>query len=242
MPPQDTPSVSGQPRYGPPGTGPAIAGQPVYGYQAANFGLDVGHAISYGLDKFRSNFIPWLAVTAVGVVIYLTFLLVVQTFEPTSLSTLVVLFLVVMVGLWLLQAMMVRGALLETDGPRPDFGAFMRDLNAGNVLLTALLAFLGTWLGLALCLLPGLLVGVSCMFALHFVIDQDMGPIDAIRSSAMLVVANPWKVFLLALSVFVITTAGALACGIGLLLAGPVCTIAVTYAYRVLVHGVVSPA
>ncbi|WP_040797120.1 hypothetical protein [Nocardia higoensis] len=240
--PQDTPPDSGQPRYGPPGTGPAAAEPPVYGYQAATYGLDVGHAISYGLDKFRSNLVSWLAITAVGVVLYLTFLLVVQTFDPTSLSTLVLLFLVVVVGLWLLQAMMVRGALLETDGPRPDFGDFMRNLNAGNVLLTALLAFLGTWLGLALCVLPGVLVGVLCMFALHFVIDQDMGPIDAIRSSAMLVTANPWKVFLLALSVLVITTVGALACGIGLLLAGPVCAIAVTYSYRVLVHGVVSPA
>ncbi len=242
MGPQDTPPVPGQPRYGPPGTGPAVAGQPVYGYQTATFGLDVGHAISYGLDKFRSNLMSWLAITAVGIIIYLTFVLVVQTFDPTSLTTLVLLFLVVMVALWLLQAMMVRGALLETDGPRPDFGDFMRNLNAGNVLLTALLAFLGTWLGAALCVLPGLVVGVLCMFALHFVIDQDMGPIDAIRSSAMLVAANPWKVFLLALSVLVITIVGALACGIGLLLAGPVCTIAVTYSYRVLVHGVVSPA
>lgn len=242
MGPQDTPPIAGQPGYGPPGTGPAVSEPPVYGYQAANFGLDVGHAISYGLDKFRSNLMSWLAITAVGIIIYLTFVLVVQTFDPTSLSALVLLFLVVMVGLWLLQAMMVRGALLETDGPRPDFGDFMRNLNAGNVLLTALLAFLGTWLGLALCVVPGLVVGVLCMFALHFVIDQDMGPIDAIRSSAMLVAANPWKVFLLALSVLVITTVGALACGIGLLLAGPVCAIAVTYSYRVLVHGVVSPA
>jgi len=214
----------------------------VYGYQTATYRLDVGHAISYGLDKFRSNLLSWLAIAAVGVVLYLTFLLFVQTFDPTSLSALVLLFLVVMVSLWLLQAMMVRGALLETDGPKPDFNDFVRNLNAGNVLLTALLAFLGTWLGLALCVVPGLLVGVLCMFALHFVIDQNMGPIDAIRASAMLVTANPWKVFLLALSVAVITAVGLLACGIGLLLAGPVCVIAVTYSYRVLVHGVVSPA
>ncbi|MBF6291463.1 DUF2189 domain-containing protein [Nocardia farcinica] len=234
-PPQGAPTPG--PQYGPPGSAPAD--QPVYGYQqlAAPTTLDVGNAISYGLEKFRSNMAPWLAVTAVGVVIYLTFLLVVQTFEPNSLLSLVLLFLAVMVGLWLLQAAMVRGALHETDGVKPVFGSFFQVLNAGNVLLTALLAFLGTWLGLALCVLPGLAVGVLCMFSLHFVVDQDLGPIDAIRASAMLVARNPVQVLLLALSVVVITLLGLLACGIGVLFAGPVCVLAVTYAYRGLTGG-----
>lgn len=223
----------------PPGTPP----QQTYGYQAAGavVGLDVGNALSYGWERFRANPGPWIGVTALGVVIYLAFVLVVQVTQVKSLIPLLIVFLAVMVGVWLLQAVMVRGALFETDGNRPAFGSYFRFINAGNVLLTALMAFAATWIGIGFCVLPGLIIGVLFMFALHFVIDQDQGPFTALKSSATLVIANAWQVTLLALAVMVITLVGALLCGFGLLIAGPVAVIAVTYAYRVLTDGVAAP-
>ncbi|MGW4324895.1 hypothetical protein ACWEKR_03285 [Nocardia sp. NPDC004573] len=238
------------PSYGPPGTGPGWApsgsapGQePVYGYQQVPTGpttLDVGQALSYGWAKFRANPGPWVGVTALGLVIYLASLLVVRLIDPTTMLPLLLVFLAVMAGIWLLQAAMVRGALFETDGTPPPFGAYFRFLNAGNVLLTALLAFTLTFLGSAICLLPGLIAGWLCMFSLHFVVDQDQGPFEALKSSFMLVVANAWQVLLLALAVLVVTFLGLLLCGLGLLIAGPVAVIAVTYAYRALTGGPVA--
>ncbi|WP_245746373.1 hypothetical protein [Nocardia altamirensis] len=244
-----------EPSYGQPGTGPGAlppAGAapygttppPTYGYQQAAVGvpgtLDVGQAISYGWEKFRSNPGPWIGVTAVGLLIYLAFVAVVQLTDPTSILPVLLIFLAVMVGVWLLQAAMVRGALYETDGTKPPFGAYFRFMNAGNVLLTALLAFVATSIASAFCVLPGLIVGILCMFSIHFVVDQDQGPFEALRSSATLVVANVWPVLLLALSVLFVTFVGALLCGLGLLVAGPVAVIAVTYAYRTLTGGLVS--
>ncbi|WP_330256574.1 hypothetical protein OG874_19640 [Nocardia sp. NBC_00565] len=224
----------------PPGYQP---GQPTYGYQSAPgvpMSLDVGNALSYGWEKFRANIGPWLAVTAVGVIIYLGFVLVIRVVEPNSLFSLLLIFLAVMVAIWLLQAAMIRGALYETDGNKPTFASYFHFVNAGNVLLTALLAFALTWIGAALCFIPGLIAGFLCMFALHFVVDQEQGPFTAIKSSATLVIGNIGQVLLLALAVLVITFVGALLCGFGLLVAGPVCTIAVTYAYRALTGGTVS--
>ncbi|WP_169811119.1 hypothetical protein [Nocardia amamiensis] len=238
------------PSYGPPGTGPgwmppaaAAAPQPVYGYQqvpAVPGTLDVGRALSFGWAKFRANPGPWAGVTAVGLIVYLAFLLVVQLTDPTTMLPLLLIFLAVMAAVWLLQSAMVRGALYETDGTPPPFGAYFRFLNAGNVLLTALLAFLLTFLGSAICLIPGLIAGWLCMFSLHFVVDQDQGPFEALKSSFSLVVANAWQVLLLALAVLVVTFLGLLLCGLGLLVAGPVATIAVTYAYRTLTGGTVA--
>lgn len=224
----------------PPGDQP---GQPTYGYQSAPgvpMSLDVGNALSYGWEKFRANIGPWLAVTAVGVIIYLAFVLIVRVVEPNSLFSLLLIFLAVMVAIWLLQAAMIRGALYETDGNKPTFASYFHFVNAGNVLLTALLAFALTWIGAALCFLPGLIAGFLCMFALHFVVDQEQGPFTAIKSSATLVIGNIGQVLLLALAVLVITLVATLLCGFGLLIAGPVCTIAVTYAYRALTGGTVS--
>ncbi|WP_235211053.1 hypothetical protein [Nocardia brasiliensis] len=262
-PPGTPPQQPVEPSYGPPGTGapygppdqyaaqPGMApppgalppDQPVYGYQqaaAAPGTLDVGQALSYGWERFRSNFGPWLAVVACGLVIYLAFVVVVQLTNPTSMLPLLLVFLAVLAGVWLLQAAMVRGALYETDGTKPSFGSYFRFVNAGNVLLTALLAFALTCIASAACLLPGLVVGILCMFSLHFVVDQNEGPFEAIKSSAMLVITNIWPVLLLTLSVLLVTLVGALLCGLGLLIAGPVSVIAVTYAYRTLTGGVVA--
>ncbi|MBF6217522.1 hypothetical protein IU479_05285 [Nocardia abscessus] len=238
------------PSYGPQGTGPgwappgpAQAQEPVYGYQQVHVGpssLDVGQALSYGWARFRANPGPWAGVTAVGLVIYLAFLLVVRITDPTTMLPLLLIFLAVMAAIWLLQAAMVRGALYEADGTPPPFGAYFRFVNAGNVLLTALLAFTLTFIGSAICLVPGLIAGWLCMFSLHFVVDQDQGPFEALKSSFTLVVANAGQVLLLALAVLVVTFLGLLLCGFGLLIAGPVATIAVTYAYRTLTGGTVA--
>ncbi|WP_062993592.1 hypothetical protein [Nocardia anaemiae] len=251
VPPGSVPPGATQPGTMPPGTIPppdAMSpgfdpGAPTYGYQSAPgapITLDVGNALSYGWEKFRANFGPWLAVTAVGVIIYLAFVLIVQAVQPNSLFSLLLIFLAVMVAIWLLQAAMIRGALYETDGNKPTFASYFHFVNAGNVLLTALLAFALTWLGAALCFVPGLIAGFLCMFSLHFVVDQEQGPFEAIKSSATLVIANIGQVLLLALAVLVITFVATLLCGFGLLVAGPVCTIAVTYAYRALTGGTVS--
>lgn len=264
-PPPPLPRTAGQqPSYGPSGTGPGFGAAPGYppppppapapapgvskgpvqqtpGYHHSGAqALDVGQSIGYGIERFRANAGPWLGVTAIGVLIYLTVVALVQVFDPTSLFGVLLLFLVVLVGLWLLQAAMVRGALYETDGYPPAFASFFRFVNAGNVLLTALLAFGATLIASLFLVLPGVLVGMLCMFSVHYVIDQDMGPFEALRASGRLVLANVWAVVLLTLTVMLITFVGALLCGIGLLFAGPVCTIAVTYAYRMLTGGPVA--
>ncbi|MEV0246458.1 hypothetical protein AB0H76_07725 [Nocardia sp. NPDC050712] len=244
QPGQQPPPGYGQPGQQPPAGEPS-ANRPTYGYQAAGSdqrtGLDVGAALGYGLEKFRANIAPWLGVTALGFAIYLVYWLFVALFNPNSVLVLMVLFLAVMAGLWLLQAAMVRGALYETDGTPPVFGSFFQFGNAGNVLLTSLLAFAATFIGLALLVLPGVIIGFLCIFALHFVIDQDLGPVQAIQASARLVIANVVPVLLLTLAVMVITFLGALLCGFGLLVAAPISVIAVTYAYRILTERTVAP-
>ncbi|WP_246181200.1 hypothetical protein [Nocardia ninae] len=253
MPPGSMPPQGNVPSYGAPPQGgmqqpgmlPPQGTPPTYGYQQAAASapgtLDVGQALSYGWERFRSNPGPWMGVIACGLVIYLGFVLVVQLTDPTTLLPVLLIFLAVLAAVWLLQAAMVRGALYETDGYKPHFGSYFRFVNAGNVLITALLAFLLTVIGAALCLVPGLIAGILCMFSLHFVVDQNEGPFEAIKSSATLVVTNIWPVLLLALSVLFVTFVGVLLCGLGLLVAGPVAVMAVTYAYRTLTGGTVSP-
>jgi uncharacterized membrane protein len=218
-------------------TSPSEYGRTGYPVPPPEFG--VGHALGYGWDRFRANPIPWIAITLAGFVAYLAVTLVINVGHVQSLVPLLLIFLVVCVVVWLLQAAMIRGALYETDGTPPDFQAFFGFVNAGNVLLTALIVLVVAWVA-ALCLVfPALIVGYLCMFAPHFVIDQDQGPLTAIKSSVQLVVTHWAQTLLLALAVAVLTFLATLLCGIGLVVVGPVTVIAVTYAYRYLTGGLV---
>lgn len=240
---QPTGAFPGGPTYGPADTAGPTTPQPAYGYPMGSGiprPLDVGHALSYGWETFRRNPGPWFAVTSLGVLIYLVFLVFVQIFEPTSMMALLLLFFAVMGALWVVQAALVRGALYETDGYRPTFGSYFYLGSLVPILLTALLAFMATLLASAVCLLPGIAVGIGCMFSLHFAIDQGHGPFAAIKSSVMLVLGNIGPVLLLVLAVVVVTLLGTLLCGFGLLIAGPVSAVAVTYAYREITGGAVA--
>ncbi|WP_157556713.1 hypothetical protein [Nocardia acidivorans] len=235
MPPGNVPPGNVPPGGMPPGRAPNNPPPGAVDTQVAAYErLDVGHAVSYGWDRFRANPIPWVGMVLIGLIAWLVVTLLVNIVNVQSLSGVLLMFAVAALIVWLLQAAMIRGALYETDGTPPDFPAFFGFVNAGSVLLTALIVFLACLIASALCFFPAVIVGILCMFSLHFVIDQEMSPVAAIKASAQLVIANALQIALLALTVVVITFVGALCCGIGLLIAGPVSAIAVTYAYRFL--------
>ncbi|MEV6097533.1 hypothetical protein [Nocardia sp. NPDC051981] len=247
LPPAGMPPGANPPPPGglPPGAMPPPAGAPPaelapkQGYTPPRETLDVGAALTYGWDRFRLNPIPWVGMVLIGMIAWLVVTLLVNMVDVQSLSAVVLLFAVASLVVWLLQAAMIRGALYETDGTPPDFPAFFGFVNAGNVLITALIVFALCLVASIACVFPAIIVGVLCMFALHFVIDQDQNPIAAIQSSVRLVVANALQVTLLALGVLIMTVIGTLLCGLGLLVAGPVTAIATTYAYRSLTNGLV---
>ena len=246
-----------------------MPGQPPYGFPApAPIGLSIGRALGYGWERLRANPIPWIAITLVGFVAYLAATVVVRVADINSVIPLLLLFLVVAVVVWLLQAAMIRGALYETAGTPPDFQAFFGFVNAGNVLLSALAVFASSLLAMIvvsavfaivsetlatiLGVLAAIVVGFLCMFALHFVIDQDQNPIAAIRSSVRLVLSDIGKTLLLAFAVLFLTvaalvlcvigmvvagTVGMVVCALSLLLVGPVSVMALTYSYRALTDG-----
>ena len=71
-------------------------------------------------------------------------------------------------------------------------------------------------------------------FTLHFIIDKDMGAIDAIKASISFVMANIGTLIVLLPGLIAAYIVGALLCGVGLLVAIPVVVIATAYAYRTL--------
>jgi uncharacterized membrane protein len=132
------------------------------------------------------------------------------------------------------QSGIIKGSLGLTRGQPISFGGAFAGINWGNVILTALLTAAATFVGLVLCILPGLVVLFLTSYALFFVVDRDMGAVDAIKASIHLTTHNIGTLLLFFLASLAVEIIGACLCGVGLLVAIPLVVIAQAYTFRTL--------
>jgi uncharacterized membrane protein len=139
------------------------------------------------------------------------------------------------------QAAFLSGCLDIADGRPVTIGSFFKPRNFGTVILAALIVGILTGIGSVLCVLPGLVVGFFAMFTVPFAIDRSQGAIDALKSSFSTVSSNFGNSFLAWLVQAACVFVGSLACGIGVIVGGPVGALVLIYAYRKLSGGQVVP-
>lgn len=133
---------------------------------------------------------------------------------------------------YIFSAMLVRGALDVTEGEPFEIGKAFGKLNIASVLLTGLMLSVLTTIGIALCVLPGLVFGIFSFFTIYYVVDKNAAPLEALKSSFKLVTANFGDGFLTGLLAVLVIIAGAICCLVGLLAAIPIASLAGAYAYK----------
>lgn len=228
--------------------------------------FSVGDAFGYGWKKFTENLGPILIAMLVffliGAVLYgLQFVLQTLTapesttvvtsensFEVTQTTTsplgvLVSLVFAVILFVWqyLVQAAVARGGLAVTEGRPIVLGELLSFSKLGRIILGGIILGFLVLIGLFLCIIPGLIVAFLGSYFVYFILDQDQGAWESIKSSFAFVKDNVGNLLLVFLLSLVIVFVGALLCGVGLLVAYPVVYIAYAYAYKVLRGQPVAP-
>jgi len=135
-------------------------------------------------------------------------------------------------GFVIIQAAVVRAALALTRGETIELQTLFRFDNLPQLLIGALIVALLSSIGTMLCYIPGLIVTFFVQFYVHFLIDQNMTGVDAIKASFSFVNQNLGTLVGFFLASLVAYFLGALLCGIGLLVALPVVFIAQAYTYQ----------
>lgn len=208
--------------------------------------LDVGSAISYGWKKFSENVGPFiLLVLAVFVaVIVLNILQGILTPNSGGFLALVwslALSIVVMVVSFIIQAGVYRAGLGVTRGQQPSVSMLTQTDNMVPYILTVILVGLGAFVGFLLCIIPGIIWLIFTAYAPILALDKGTSPVEAITTSLNWVKDNMGQVFLILLVSWVVYIAGALLCGVGLLVSIPVALVAIIYSYRALTNEPVVP-
>lgn len=218
----------------------------------------VGNAVSYGWNKFKDNAAPLVLlalVVFVGVALIQLLGNVISgalvgtaetTVDPetgmlttTGGGSFVTTFIVSMLFAALttvvqlaVQVGIIKGSLQLSRGQSVSVGSAFAGVNWGQVILTAVLIGIGTLVGLILCVLPGLIWIFLTSYSLYYVVDRDMGAVDAIKASISMVSKNLGPLFLFWLASMAITILGLCACLVGVLVAYPVVILAQAYTFR----------
>lgn len=90
--------------------------------------------------------------------------------------------------------------------------------------------------GLLLLIIPGIIWSLKFYFFVYFIVDQGLGPIQALKSSAIITKGAKWDLFLLNILLLGIALLGLLALVVGIFVALPVIMLATAFVYRKLLE------
>lgn len=240
------------------GTPPPPPGGGYGGPPAGTPPYSVGNAASYGWAKFQANagqIVIAGLIALVAIVVFQVVGAVIRgiivsgpectgtgaTFECTDGSGFIVSLLASAVSSFLffvvyqvIGAGIIRGSLGITEGRPFEFTELFKTDKLGPVLVTSLISGAIIFVGTLLCFLPGIIASFLLSYALYFVIDQDMTPVQAITASVNLVKDNVGTALVWAIVAFAITLLGFVACGVGAIISIPVAFIGTAYTYKLL--------
>ena len=255
---------------GAPGYPPAQAGyQPVGppGYGGAQ-PYSVGEAFSWAWNKFTKNAGPLIIATLVYGLILVVLQVIVNllqaavspgvsdytssgngfsySWSTTSMGlggiliSIVGWFVSLIVGA-AIQSGYISGVLDIANGQQVSVGSFFRPRNIGQVIIAGLIVGVITTIGFFLCIIPGVIASIMLVFTVVALLDRNLSPVDAVKTSFDLSKANFGNVFVTWLAMVATAFVGALLCGVGLIVAVPVAALILVYAWRRLTGGQVAP-
>jgi hypothetical protein len=207
-----------------PPAAPAVSAQSVAGPVLSNdWQLDVGSCFGRSFALLQKNF--WLVVGASAIVSLVQ--IAMGLIPYLGFAAALLLGGVFTGGVYVFFLKLVRGQPAAVGDVFTGFSVAL-----GPLILTGLISSLLTSVGLFLCILPGIYLAVSWLFAVPLVIDKKLEFWPAMETSRQVVTKHWWIVFALGLLCLLIHLAGLLLCIIGWFVAAPVVYGALAYAYE----------
>jgi uncharacterized membrane protein len=148
--------------------------------------------------------------------------------------------LVALVVVAAIQSAFIAGLLDIADGRPVTIGSFFKPRSVGSVIIATVIIGIASVIG-SFCFVLGIVISIFTLFTPAVIVDRGLPPIEGIKEGFNIAQKNFVQVLLTWLLVGVIAFAGALACGIGLIVALPVAGLYMVYAYRRLTGGQVAP-
>ena len=216
--------------------------------------IEVGTAISWAFDRFRANAAAFIGLAAVVTVIQLVQQvgtgplrnIVTDCTDAQSLGQVnactaalglyaivtIVIALVFGVLAFLAQIGVQRAAIRNTQGVPPTFASMLTTQYLGKYIGFILLYAVLFFLGLVLCVLPGLIVLFLFQLGPYYILDKGVGVMQAFRSSVNVVTKNLGPALLMTLVNALAAILGGVLFGVLTLVTLPFATLFTAHMYR----------
>jgi hypothetical protein len=192
--------------------------------------LDVGTAFSYAWQKFQQYAGPLILI--VLIIVAVNILGGVLRFTVDNFFLGIILVAAAYVIGQILTIGIINASLMVTRGEAPEVGKAFNTAHLGEFIIGSIIYGIAVFVGLILCIIPGVIAAIMLGFYGFYVLDQGMSGTEAITASYNMVRDNFGRIFLVLLVAFLLNVVGALLCGIGLLVTAPLSWIMFAYAYR----------
>ena len=201
--------------------------------EVANKNVPIGEAIQFGWNTFKANPLFLVGVFIAASVITGVVESAGEVMDPDDgfLG-----FLIAIVGLivtFVFEMGIIAIALKLHDGEMPEFGDLFN--RVGLVLqygAAAIIYFVMVVFGLILLIIPGIYLSVRFHFFGYFIVDQEVGPIEALERSSKLTEGVRLELFLFGMLLIGINIAGLLCFIVGIFVSMPVTSLAMAYVFR----------
>src|SRR3989344_6490826 len=194
--------------------------------------FSIEEAVRFGWTTTKANFKFLIKIILIIMAAYILTSWVSNALEEAPVLNVVasilfwVLHIVLDIGLVKIALKLVAGQKPELEDLYNHYPLFWKYL--GGSILSGLI-IMG---GLILLIVPGIYFAVKLQFVTYLIIDQGLGPIDAIKKSWEITGGNFWNLFLFGLVIVLINVLGFLALVVGLLWAIPTAAIATAFVYK----------
>lgn len=191
-------------------------------------------AIQYGWNTTKKNLSFLVGITfLVGLIQFAPNLLEPHLREQDTLRGLInIVLYIISLGVTLGS---IKIYLKIVDNKKPEFSDLFSLFKAKLILryfASSFLYGLAVVLGLFLLVVPGVYIAIKYLFFNFFIVDKELGIVEAFAKSGEITKGRIWNLFQLEVLLWLIMLAGLIAFFIGLLVALPVISLTMAYVYR----------
>lgn len=203
--------------------------------------FSAGGAFGYGWSAFWKNVGPMVGITVIILVVSGIISFIGQS-TGSVVGSAIFGIIGFVVGLILAMGL-IRASLAVTNGQKPEISMLTNTDRLAPYAIAAILFGIGFYIGLILCIIPGIIFALIFMFHGFVVIDspQEISGVDALKASGELTKGHRGELFLFVLILLGVNIVGALLCFVGLLFTYGISAIAVAAAYKMLKGQALAP-
>ena len=193
--------------------------------------FSIGECVSYGWKAYWKNVGPLLLITLVIVVIDVVISGIGQATGDTFIAAIFSL-IGWIVGL-LLAFGLIRATIAITQGEKPEVAMLFQTDGFGPYILASIVFGIAVFVGLILCIIPGLIFAVVYHFYGYVLVENpSTGAMDSLKKAADISRGHRWELFGLFIVLLLINIVGLIACLVGVIFTAGISAVAVAYAYR----------